>query len=198
MYSCHQDPNDIQRDIENIIEGVELKACPRSNRKVAFLAVSNTTKAENHNSTDGFVNAGLLIAVFVALALSILFATISMVQTMVLIFYSSPYSILNVFGLYMWNIVAFLFTILTLILYGSLFASSLINNIAIADTLNQPTKYSSEGLAKLGFSYWILFVPICMHFVNLGLLKYRTILMNRSEPLPVLRIDRSDTNLMVY
>jgi len=47
---------------------------------------------------------------------------------------------------------------MTLIMWGSLFGSSITENVAITDTLDKNANFTSEGLASNGFSYWsILF-----------------------------------------
>lgn len=60
----------------------------------------------------------------------------------------------SVFGLYIWNGIASGTTLITLILWGALFGSSLSRNIAVTDTLQSELTYSSNGLAQLGLCYW--------------------------------------------
>lgn len=60
----------------------------------------------------------------------------------------------SVSGLYIWNGIASGTTLLTLILWGALFGSSISRNIAITDTLASQLTYTSSGLAELGFCYW--------------------------------------------
>lgn len=60
----------------------------------------------------------------------------------------------SVLGLYIWNGITSGAAILTLIIWGILFAVSITENIAITDTLSQSSAYFSEGQAMLGFSYW--------------------------------------------
>ncbi len=42
----------------------------------------------------------------------------------------------------------------TLVLWGALFGSSLSRNVAVTDTLAPEFGYESNGLAQLGFCYW--------------------------------------------
>lgn len=60
----------------------------------------------------------------------------------------------SVFGLYIWNGIASGTTLLTMILWGALYGSSLSQNIAITDTLASEFTYNSNGLAQLGLCYW--------------------------------------------
>lgn len=62
--------------------------------------------------------------------------------------------IYSVLGLYIWNSITSGAAILTLTIWGILFAVSLTENIAITDTLTESSAYFSDGQAMLGFSYW--------------------------------------------
>lgn len=88
--------------------------------------------------------------------------------------------------------------LLTMILYGSLFGSSLTNNIGITDTLQSVVTYSSKGLASLGFSFWILIVPILLHSINIGLIVYRQYLIVKDPPINVIPVKKHDTTILLF
>lgn len=66
---------------------------------------------------------------------------------------ASPYrSYLSVFGLYIYNGVAFLSDLLAIILWGVMFSMDVKRNIPTYQTFNG--EFTTENLARLGYSYW--------------------------------------------
>lgn len=66
------------------------------------------------------------------------------------------------------------------------------NNIAITDTLTAVNRYSSEGLARLGFSFWIVIVSILCHVANIGLIYYRSIILLHEPKPSVIGLKKED------
>lgn len=67
---------------------------------------------------------------------------------------SNPYqNYLSIFGLYIYNAIAFFTVKLSMVLYGTMFSQSLQkNNLPTAKTFNDG--FSTEELSSLGYSYW--------------------------------------------
>ncbi|XP_055526897.1 uncharacterized protein LOC129719520 isoform X2 [Wyeomyia smithii] len=106
--------------------------------------------------------------------------------------------ILSVFGLYIWNGIVIGATLMTMILWGALFGTQLSGNIGITDTLTPEAPYSSKGLAALGASYWILFIPMVFHGVNIGLLLWRQYQINKEPPPTTIGLDKSDLTIIMF
>lgn len=68
---------------------------------------------------------------------------------------SNPVNVyFSTFGLYIYNGIAAISTLLVLILWGAEFGASLVYNIGILDTLTN--NMSSDGRSLLGYSYWFV------------------------------------------
>lgn len=201
MFSCHQDKDEMKDDLNNILNGKETKFC-NDVFKIPSSYMSNRTADLEHlkseSSSEILLNAALFLAVDITLSLSILFAVLSAVSSLLNVWCSSPYGMLNVPGLFYINGIVIGLIGFTIVLYGSLYGSYIQKNIAIADTLSKFANYSSEGLADLGYSYWILFFPLLLHIFNIIMLKYRAFLVHRNAPPPVLSIEKNDSTILVY
>lgn len=196
MFSCHENHENMVKDLNNVLTGADPEICLPSLSKSSI--ISKDVESESSSYRDLLINAGLLTSVYSFLAFSLIFAIVGAFFSTLNIWYSSPYGLMNIDGLYIWNGLVILFISLTLILYGSLYGSYLSKNIAIADTLSKTANYSSDGLAGLGYSYWILFIPLILHIGNILILKYRTVLINKNTPPPVLSIEKCDSTILVY
>lgn len=66
---------------------------------------------------------------------------------------SNPYQVyFSIYGLYIYNAIAAGSLLLSMILWGAMFAQDLTHNIPSYKTLKE--KFSTDGLAQLGYSYW--------------------------------------------
>ncbi|KAG4076047.1 hypothetical protein HA402_011521 [Bradysia odoriphaga] len=106
------------------------------------------------NVADEVIDPGLWLTTIIFLSVAAIFSLFSAVMALVNIVFNPIEPVLSVFGLYIWNGVASGCALLTIILWGALFGSSLTQNIAVTDTLASEFTYSSDGLAQLGFCYW--------------------------------------------
>lgn len=198
MFSCHQDRDDMKDDLNNILNGKETKFCNNVFKIPSYITNRTTEHLKSESSSEILLNAALFLAVDITLSLSILFAVLSAVSSVLNVWCSSPYGMLNVRGLFYLNGIAIGLIGFSIVLYGSLYGSYIQKNIAIADTLSKFANYSSEGLANLGYSYWILFIPLLLHIFNIVVLKYRAFLVHRNAPPPVLSIEKNDSTILVY
>lgn len=87
---------------------------------------------------------------------------------------------------------------MTLIMWGSFYGANISENIGIADTTDKNSPYSSDGLADLGYSYWILFTPIVLHSINFVLLAWRRNIINTEPPPPVITVRQNDKTIILY
>lgn len=62
--------------------------------------------------------------------------------------------IYSILGLYIWNGISAGTSLIALIIWGTVYALALTENIAITDTLRVGYQSVSANLAMLGYSYW--------------------------------------------
>lgn len=199
-YSCQTDEDMREREVHEIMNGRKPPACPVIYSK-AFKSEVATSQPDNYRQsefTDAFINAGLWLTTVIFLGIATAFAGLSASFSIINVLFNPVEPILSVFGLYIWNGIVIGATVLTMILWGVLFGTSISENIAITDTLTPEAPYSSEGLAALGASYWILFIPILLHSGNIGLLLWRQYEINKEPPPTTIDVDRSDLTIIMY
>lgn len=176
-YSCQQSSTDRDKEFEALLNGDSFKQCSPSPKQTAGFDV----QVEREERTIGqFLSAGLWLTTVIFMSLSCVLALISGLFSMINIIFN-PYRMLtSTFGLYIWNGIAAGLVLLTMIFWLSLHLIFITNNIAITDTLAADRLYSSDGLASLGFSYWILLVSIFSHLINIALVYYRDYLLQNA------------------
>ncbi|KAG5677466.1 hypothetical protein PVAND_007224 [Polypedilum vanderplanki] len=105
----------------------------------------------------------------------------------------------STFGLYIWNGIGASLSAIIMIIWSSFFAISFRKNIAITETLKSTGRYSSDGLANFGFSFWILIASVLCHLINIGLVYYRNYLLQHEPQQPVhIDIHKNDSTILVY
>lgn len=199
-YSCQKEETLREAEIHSIMNGEKPPACPLP-RSASFIAEGGSSRASDSSeelSTDGFINAGLWLTTVIFLGIATAFAGLSASFSIINVLFNPVEPIFSVFGLYIWNGIVMGATVITMIIWGALFASSITYNIAITDTLTPEAPYSSEGLATLGASYWILFIPLLLHGINIGLLLWRQYVINREPPPTTIDVDHSDLTIIMY
>jgi clarin len=145
-----------------------------------------------------FLSAGLWLSTIVFLSMTVAFAVISGLFSVFNIFCNPAQFLFSAFGLYVWNGIAAGLCFLTMIFWGSLYLIFISNNIGISDTLTSTAHYSSNDLAGLGFSYWILLVTLFLHLANIGLIYYRNYLLQREPRAPAITVSKNDSTILVY
>lgn len=182
------------------------KRASRINEQVNVASsTTNTSSSMNMNQSRAsakyekeFLSAGLWLTTVIFLAMTIAFATISGLLALFNVWWHPVNFLFSVFVLYIWNGIAIGFCSLTMIFWGSLYLIFITNNIGITDTLRTSAHYSSTDLANLGFSFWILFVTIVCHAINIGLIYYRNYLLQREPKPPAITVNKNDSTLLVY
>lgn len=201
VFSCQQTSQNRIDELRRLLNDERLNDCPISSAKFTMTEhVESRTDIESRATQydKEFLNAGLLITTVVFLSATATFALLSGFFSMINIFFNPSHTLLSVFGLYIWNGITIGLCSLTMIMWGSLYIGFISQNIGITDTLRSLGHYSSHGLSNLGYSYWILFVPIVLHFTNIALVYYRCILLSRQPPPPVFTVAKNDSTILVY
>lgn len=191
----------------------DLATCPESTSKskpsrfneqvnVTTTATSSTSNMNQSRASakyeSEFLSAGLWLTTVIFLASTIAFASLSALFAMINVWWNPAQDLFGVFGLYIWNGIAIGLCLLTMIFWSSMYFIFISNNIAITDTLRATAHYSSNDLAGLGYSFWILFASIVCHLVNIGLIYYRNYALQREPKPPAITVNKNDSTILVY
>lgn len=190
-----------------------LATCPDSKSKAEtrrFNEQVNATTSETSPSTNmnqskasakyekEFLSAGLWLTTVVFIGLTIAFALLSGIFSLINIWWNPVHFLFGVFGLFIWNGITIALCILTMIFWTSLYMIFISNNIGITQTLSSISHYSSKGLSSIGFSFWLLFVTIACHLINIGIIYYRNYLVQHEPRAPAITVNKNDSTILVY
>ncbi|XP_058062688.1 uncharacterized protein LOC131212725 [Anopheles bellator] len=203
-YSCQDTEDSRTEEVLLLLQGLRPVDCPlRTSRQLTVEKPSQPIISQQrqnsspHNRSD-FINTGFWISTVVFVGIAIGFAGTAASFSIINVLFNPVEPIFSVFGLYIWNGAAIGASTLSLILWGSLFANTLKENIAVTDTLTVQLPYSSKGLASLGVCYWLLLLPVGLHAINVGLLLIRRYVINREPPPTTIDVDSSDLTIIMY
>lgn len=195
-YSCQQSQNERHREFDAILKHEIFAACPRSTRQssVKILGVDEELKEFQSltNVEEEFLSNGLWLTTIIFMGFSSVFALVTCFFSMLNIFWRPFRTLSSPFGLYIWNGIAAIFCILTMIFWMSLHLIFITKNVAITDTLTAIGRYSSVGLASLGFSFWILIIPVLCHVANICLIYYRSFKLQHEPKPSVVELNKHD------
>lgn len=196
-YSCQQSSSKRNEEFDAFLKGETFEQCPQVTAKQTVQNY-DVQVYEEESPIGTFLSAGLWLTTVIFMSLSCVLALISGFFSMINIIFN-PYRMLtSTFGLYIWNGIAAGLVLLTMIFWLSLHLIFISNNVAITDTLGVEAIYSSDGLASLGFSYWILLVSIFSHLINIAFVYYRNYLLQNEPKKPVIAVTRSDSTRVNY
>lgn len=206
FYSCQQTSERRRDEFERLMNDEELATCPESTTSRFNEQVNKTTSSTtNMNQSRAsakyekeFLSAGLWLTTVIFLAATIAFASLSALFSLINVWYNPVRTLIGVFGLYIWNGLAVVFCCLTMIFWVSQFSIFISSNIGITDTLRSTAHYSSTDLASLGYSFWLLFVTIVCHLVNVALVYFRSYLLQREPKAPAITVNKNDSTILVY
>ncbi|KAL8570422.1 hypothetical protein ACOMHN_035840 [Nucella lapillus] len=128
-----------------------------------YKGTNGTSKSGNGQIQHGLFSFALWMCTIVFLSLSIVMGLVTIGFSLFNIFGRPIETITGPMGLYLWNGLALLFTVLTLALYGGLFASQLSKNFMMLD--DYEIGWRSEGHTSLDFSFFFI-VGAAMAFVS--------------------------------
>lgn len=196
-YSCQKEEALRETELHALMDGTKPPECPLATGRSLRIAARDDSN-ERETPEQEFINAGLWLSTVIFLGIATAFAGASASFSIINVLFNPVEPVFSVFGLYIWNGIVIGATVLVMILWGALFGSSLSDNIGITDTLTSEAPYSSAGLAALGASYWILFLPLVLHGSNVGLLLWRQYEINREPPPTTINVDKSDLTICMY
>lgn len=148
---------------------------------------------------DEFLSNGLWLTTVIFLSFSCIFAVVSSFFSMLNIFWRPFRTLTTPYGLYIWNGIAAIICVLTMIFWISLHFIFITKNVAVTDTLTiEMKRYSSKGLASLGFSFWIIIVSVFCHIGNIGLIYYRSIILLKIPKPSVIEVQKNQHGPIGY
>jgi cellulose synthase/poly-beta-1,6-N-acetylglucosamine synthase-like glycosyltransferase len=182
-------------ELEALLNGGTFKECDSIiGRRANIKAFSEQVKQQSATGEKKFLSAGLWLTTVIFLALSCIFALVSCFFSFLNIFWRPFRTLTSAFGLYIWNLIAAIICLLTMIFWLSLYFIFITNNIAITDTLLIENGYSSKGMSRLGFSFWIMIISICCHIANIGVVYYRNIRLQQEPKTPVIKLKKNESD----
>ncbi|CRK86183.1 CLUMA_CG000099, isoform A, partial [Clunio marinus] len=210
FYSCQQTNENRKAEFVNLLNDEDIGTCPESvNQRSTFKNYNKQVHSDSSRDYDSqsktssnfneeFLNAALWLSTVTFLGLSLAFAIVGGFFAILNIWFNPSLDIFGVLGLYVWNGITLVMCGLTMIIWGSFFIIDVSNNIGITYTLQTKANYSSTGLAKIGYSFWIMFVSIACHIINIGLVYLRSYLIQKEPEQPIITIDKNDSTILVY
>lgn len=147
-----------------------------------------------------FINSGLWICTLLTLILAIVLAAATALLSVVNMAANPVHASLAVEGLYYWNGAAAVMGLMSLIFWGSQYAVTLKDNIAVFEVATANSSFTSAGLASLGWSYWMVLVALLFSASNIGVLFLRDYMLRKEPPPPTYNPDKNvaDGTLFLY
>lgn len=148
--------------------------------------------------TRTFINAGLYYCTITSLAISLIFGSIATILSIWNLVRNVKLKVFGGRGIMACNFIAFLGSMATLSLWGTIFATTIIRNLAILYTIQGQMR--TTGWTYLGFSFW-LNLPSCLLYATSIFVMYIREYMSIQNPQSEYKVedDRSTRHkLIVY
>lgn len=145
------------------------------------------------NEQPVFMDQGLWLATIVCLCFAMLWAIVGALFAVINTATTPVEWITGVGGLYVWNILAVIFNVVSVSCWAAQFHLHLVSNVLLYDA---DANWTTEGQEKFGYSYWLVVVAIFIHIANIIIIYTGT-----SEPKQKQQLEAPDTkagNIMLY
>ncbi|OQV25548.1 hypothetical protein BV898_00486 [Hypsibius exemplaris] len=124
---------------------------------------------------------GLWAATIVFTATAMIFAVIGAVYSLLNTTYT-PVAVINgVAGLYLWNSFGIVCSLLIVLMWVILFYTTFQYNVLPAELLYPIPKFTTCGIAELGYSFWLCIVALLIFALNIVLLTLKDIRWRRTN-----------------
>ncbi|XP_018575913.1 uncharacterized protein LOC108914564 [Anoplophora glabripennis] len=173
--------------------------CPTIQRSLSpWASTGGVSRADTEESDDKkFINAGVWVSTIFFLSVSIAFGLASSALSIWNIVSNPVQVYFSIFGLYISNAIALTCTVIGMCLWGVMHIQITFHDVGIFYTLSG--QMTSDKSAGLGYSYWILFVPIIFYCASIILLYVRHFLLSRDPGHKrVQREDVADPGIYLY
>ncbi|KAJ8920070.1 hypothetical protein NQ315_011724 [Exocentrus adspersus] len=171
--------------------------CPALRGTFSYGRLPVSTYAADVNDDKKFINAGVWVSTIFFLALSIAVglacAALSIWNTV-----ANPVeAYFSIFGLYIYNAVALASVVIGMCLWGVMHLYVMFHNVGVFDTL--AGNMTSDKTAHLGYSYWILIIPVVFYCASIALLYVRQYLLSKDPGHKMVhREDTADPAIYLY
>ncbi|XP_044271067.1 clarin-3-like [Tribolium madens] len=197
--------SNMENSLERLYKGetnITALDCPRiaTTTDKLYSRIPDTFKLFVFQSSDKdrtFINAGVWLCTIIFLIISGMAGIVSAVLALWNIV-SNPYqNYLSIFGLYIYNAVAFFSVLISIVLWGAMFSQSLqANNLPTAKTFTDV--FTTEELSSLGYSYWINLASLACYIISMSLLYVRNWLISKEPAVNVHIEENADPVIMLY
>ncbi|XP_071441648.1 uncharacterized protein [Hetaerina americana] len=208
-WSCKKSAEEREEEIQNLYttanasfgciekDSKGIRNVARSPWDIPKPSITNLMSPTVRGSVDKtFINLGIWASTLTSLILAIVLAGVAALGAVVNIAANPVRTIAAIPGLYIWNGLAAFFAILTMVLWGGHFAASLVDSIALRETI---TGECHVDTARVGFSYWLILASALLHLANIGILLFRRVMLLRiPEPPKVTPAEDTDGTLFLY
>lgn len=137
-------------------------------------AIDFLTRLMSNKSADvslheyGLFSYGLWVSTIVSAAVSMVFGLVAIGFAVFNMFGKPIETITGPLGLYLWNGLGFLFSLIEVVIFLVLFLTSLSKNFLVIDT--DRNTFDVEGHTNLGYSFFLLVGATVLYLVNIILL----------------------------
>ncbi|KAA0203533.1 hypothetical protein HAZT_HAZT008266 [Hyalella azteca] len=159
MYSC-ADPKDMRQDHLRLILAGNISAISDPRRPqhaagllkiVVLVIIYIQSFLARMSETSGLMNQGLWVGTIACLCVGLLFAIAGAIFAIINTATTPVELITGVPGLYIWNSLAAVFTLVAVVLWSVLYHTSLSHNVLIEQSKDG---WTTEGNEALGYSFW--------------------------------------------
>ncbi|XP_063926646.1 uncharacterized protein LOC135140151 [Zophobas morio] len=155
-----------------------------------------TPRASEDNTEKIFLNTGMWFCTILFLLISgimgVFSAGLAIWNTA-----TNPHQVyLSIFGLYIYNAIAFFTVLLPIALWGAAFAQDLRYNIPSYKTFDQG--FVTKDHAQLGYSYWINLASLFLYAVSICLLYVRNYLISKEPKVNLELEENADPVIYLY
>ncbi|KAK7080840.1 hypothetical protein SK128_020131 [Halocaridina rubra] len=140
-----------------------------------------------------FMSYGLWAGTIACLVIAMVFAVVGALFAVINTATTPVEAITGVPGLYLWNGMAALFSLICVILWGVQFSLHLTSNVLLYDA---PNGWTTKNMEVLGYSYWLVVVAIVVHIANIVIIYVGT--YERKVKEQIERPEDKTRNIMLY
>ncbi|XP_076363997.1 uncharacterized protein LOC143253673 isoform X1 [Tachypleus tridentatus] len=127
----------------------------------------NSTVTDERQKYPSFFSFGLWIMTITFLVMALLFGLLGTIFGVLNTVTTPVELITGMLGLYVWNILGVIASLMTIIMWAALFHTALINNIMTQEELEEG--WTSKDKAYLSKSFWYVLIALFFYFINIVL-----------------------------
>jgi hypothetical protein len=174
MFSCGWNSENRRSDLDSFLGGGSIRDTEFCINNIPPSALSedrlNDATPLPEIDKSLFLNFALWLMTLIFLFGGILFSVVAGTLALYNTYRAPSQTILSVDGIYIWNGLSAVCSLMVMILWGVAFSIGLKKNSAVSQTLSEQWETRSS---KLGYSFWIIILAELLCLANIGILRYR-------------------------